>query len=247
MDAFQLEQLGLRAEEGSGGLKATLELAEGFVLENPVTRQPLPPVTFQLTSDRLIPIAPPAVVGLPSILLGAVRNRAEISQLLSSAYDEHLFHLERRSAQLETMGLQPKLDPQTLATVGPHDFNGGYKSPTFTAHPKVDGRTGEMIAYGYEAEGLASNAIWLYTIAPDGTVTSERKLAAPYLSMVHDIAISQNFILIPVYGMVSSMERLRAGKVHWGWDDSVPSYIGVVPRRGNGEVVWIAGPEMALD
>lgn len=114
MDAFQLEQLGLRAEEGPGGPQATLELAEGFVLENPVTRQPLPPVTFQLLSNRLIPIAPPAVVGLPPILLGAVRNRTEISQLLSSAYDEHLFHLERRSAQLETMGLQPKLDPETL-------------------------------------------------------------------------------------------------------------------------------------
>lgn len=138
------------------------------------------------------------------------------------------------------------VDPDTLHTLGTNDFGGGYRAPTFTAHPKVDGQTGEMVTYGYEAEGLASNAIWIYTIAADGTVTSERKIAAPYLSMVHDIAISQNYILIPVYGMVSSMERLREGKVHWGWDDTVPSYIGVMPRHGNGEVVWIAGPEMAM-
>jgi len=148
---------------------------------------------------------------------------------------------------LKEDALPYEVDPATLATVGPYDFAGGYKSPTFTAHPKIDGRTGEMITYGYEAEGLASNAIWIYTVAPDGTVTSERKLAAPYLSMVHDIAISQNYILIPVYGMVSSMERLREGKVHWGWDSTLPSYIGVLPREGSArDVVWIEGPEMAM-
>ena len=148
---------------------------------------------------------------------------------------------------LKEDSLPYEVDPITLQTVGPYDFGGGYKSPTFTAHPKIDGQTGEMITYGYEAEGLATNAIWVYTISPTGTVTSERKLAAPYLSMVHDIAISQNYILIPVYGMISSMDRLREGKVHWGWDDTVPSYIGVLPRNGSAsEVVWIQGPEMAM-
>ncbi len=140
-----------------------------------------------------------------------------------------------------------EIDPVTLETRGFHDFAGGYKAPTFSAHPKVDGRTGEMITYGYEAEGLASNAIWLYTIDPDGTVTSERRLAAPYLSMVHDIAISHNYILIPVYGMVSSLERLREGKIHWGWDTTVPSHIGVLPRNGSaGDVRWFTGPPMAM-
>ncbi|MCL6251562.1 carotenoid oxygenase family protein [Altererythrobacter sp. KTW20L] len=148
---------------------------------------------------------------------------------------------------LKEDALPYEVDPATLQTGGSYDFGGGYKAPTFTAHPKIDGRTGEMIAFGYEAEGLASNAIWIYTIDPGGMVTSERKLAAPYMSMVHDIAISQNYILIPVYGMVSSMERLHQGKVHWGWDDRIPSYIGIVPRNGDAsEVVWIAGPEMAM-
>ena len=148
---------------------------------------------------------------------------------------------------LKEDALPYELDPVTLATKGPHDFGGGFKSPTFTAHPKVDGRTGEMITYGYEAEGLASNAIWLYTIDKSGAVTSERKIAAPYLSMVHDIAISQNYIIIPVYGMVSNMERLKAGKIHWGWDPSVPSYLGVLPREGDAkDVRWFRGPEMAM-
>lgn len=140
-----------------------------------------------------------------------------------------------------------EMDPDTLETKGFFDFGGAYKAPTFTAHPKVDGKTGEMVTYGYEAEGLASNAIWLYTIDPDGTVTSERRITAPYLSMVHDIAISQNYIMIPVYGMVSSMERLREGKVHWGWDTKVPSHIGVLPRHGDAsEIRWFDGPQLAM-
>jgi len=140
-----------------------------------------------------------------------------------------------------------EMAPDTLETKGFFDFGGAYKAPTFTAHPKVDGKTGEMVTYGYEAEGLASNAIWIYTIDANGTVTSERKIAAPYLSMVHDIAISQNYIMIPVYGMVSSMERLREGKVHWGWDTKVPSHIGVLPRHGDAsQIRWFDGPEMAM-
>jgi len=152
-----------------------------------------------------------------------------------------------RLLSLKEDALPYELDPVTLETRGPFDFGGGYKSPTFTAHPKVDAETGEMITYGYEAEGLASNAIWIYTIDRNGQVTSERKIGAPYLSMVHDIAISQNYIIIPIYGMVSSMERLRQGKIHWGWDSSVPSYLGVLPRTGDArDVRWFKGPEMAM-
>lgn len=147
---------------------------------------------------------------------------------------------------LKEDALPYEIDLETLDTKGPFDFAGGYKAPTFTAHPKVDGRTGELVTYGYEAEGLATNAIWIYTIDPSGTVTSERKISAPYLSMVHDISLSQDHILIPVYGMTGSMERLKAGKIHWGWDKTLPSYIGVVPRKGNGAVRWFKGPEMAM-
>lgn len=140
-----------------------------------------------------------------------------------------------------------EIDPVTLDTRGPYDFGGKYLAPTFTAHPKVDGRTGEMITYGYEAEGLATNAIWIYTVDKTGRVTSERKIRAPYLSMVHDIAISENHIIFPVYGMTGSLERLKAGKIHWGWDSALPSYIGVLPRTGEAkDVRWFTGPEMAM-
>jgi hypothetical protein len=114
MDPSRLEQLGLRVEQGPSGPLATLELGEDALLENPVTRQPIPHVTFQLSGERLVPSAPPAVVGLPAALLSSVATRADLSGFIANAFEEYLFHIERRSAQLQTMGLHPNLDPQTL-------------------------------------------------------------------------------------------------------------------------------------
>jgi carotenoid cleavage dioxygenase len=38
--------------------------------------------------------------------------------------------------------------------LGVYDFEGQLTSRTFTAHPKFDFATGEMMAYGIEAKGL---------------------------------------------------------------------------------------------
>ena len=46
------------------------------------------------------------------------------------------------------------MDANTLETFGYHDFDGQITSPTFTAHPKVDPRTGDMCCFGYAAKGL---------------------------------------------------------------------------------------------
>ena len=151
-----------------------------------------------------------------------------------------LYALKEDSRALE-------IDPDTLETRSYDTFGGKYDSPTFTAHPKTDHATGEMITYGYEATGLASNALWIYWIDKAGHVTKTVKVQVPYVSMIHDIAITRDHILFPVYGMVTSMERLKAGKVHWGWDSKVPTYIGIIPRDGEAkDMRWFKGPERGI-
>jgi hypothetical protein len=114
MTNARLEQLGLRVEQGAAGPQAVLDLAESSRLDNPISRQQISRVTFQIEKDRLTPVAPPALVGLPPIMLGAVASAEDVSRLLNSAFDEYLFHLERRSAQLNALGLNPSVDPETL-------------------------------------------------------------------------------------------------------------------------------------
>ena len=136
-----------------------------------------------------------------------------------------------------------ELDPLTLDTRGPMTFGGKYHSQTFSAHPKIDPVSGEMICYGYEATGLASNAIFLYTVDRAGKVTSEVRFKAPYVSMIHDIAITQKHIIIPIFGFETSLARLKAGKIHWAWNAKLPTYFGILPRGGSAaDVRWFKGP-----
>lgn len=113
MDTARLEGLGLQVREDAAGAEAVLDL-ESSPLVNPVTRAFIPEVTFQVMGDRLIPIAPPAVVGLAPILVGALSDVSDIEALLSDAFNEHIFHVQRRSAELQVLGLAARVDPQTL-------------------------------------------------------------------------------------------------------------------------------------
>jgi carotenoid cleavage dioxygenase len=144
---------------------------------------------------------------------------------------------------LKEDGLPYELNPNTLETLGAWDFGGDWNSQTFTAHPKIDPVTGDMVAFGYEATGLASDDLWIGTLDKTGRVKHEVRTKVPYVSVIHDMALTQKHILIPFGGYVTSPERLRAGKIHWGWDDTKPSYIGVLPRDGSArDMRWFKGP-----
>jgi carotenoid cleavage dioxygenase-like enzyme len=148
---------------------------------------------------------------------------------------------------LKEDGLPYQLDPITLDTIGPWDFHGKWKSETFTAHPKLDPLSGEMVAFGYEATGLASDDLWVYTLDKSGRVTREIRTKVPYVSIIHDIALTHKHVVIPFGGYVTSPERLRSGKIHWGWDQTKPSYIGVLPREGEAkDMRWFKGPERCM-
>jgi carotenoid cleavage dioxygenase len=140
-----------------------------------------------------------------------------------------------------------QIDPNTLETLGPEDFGGGWQSETFTAHPKVDPATGETIAFGYEAAGLCSKDVFLYIFDKSGAIKKEIRFEVPYTSMIHDIAITPTHVIFPASSMVTSMERLKEGKKHWGWDRTVPAYYGLVPRDGEAaDVRWFFGPERSV-
>ena len=140
-----------------------------------------------------------------------------------------------------------RIDPNTLETLGPEDFGGGWKSETFTAHPKVDPVTGETIAFGYEATGLCSKDVFLYIFDKAGTIRKETRFEVPYTTMIHDIAITPTHVVFPGSSMVTGMERLHEGKKHWGWDRTVPSWYGIVPREGEAsDIRWFFGPERSL-
>jgi len=163
-------------------------------------------------------------------------NRRTVSNTAPLAHGGKLFSLKED-------GPPYQIDPNTLETIGAWDFNGGWKSETFTAHPKLDPVSGEMVCFGYEATGLTSDDLFIYTVDKTGKVTKEVRVKVPYVSVIHDMAITEKYILIPFAGYVTSMELLKDGKIHWWWDKTKPSYIGVLPRDGEAkDMRWFKGP-----
>lgn len=135
------------------------------------------------------------------------------------------------------------MDPETLETIGNWDFGGRMTSQTFTAHPKFDPATGEMLAFGYAAKGLCTRDMVFYTIDAGGTITHEVWFEIPYYCMMHDFGITEDYVIFHIVPIVGSWDRLREGKPHFGFDTKLPIHLGVLPRRGTADDIrWFEAP-----
>ena len=169
-------------------------------------------------------------------LIGLYRNPFTDDPLLagtdrSLANTNVVMHAGRLLAMKED-GLPYELDPETLETRGRCDFAGQLKSQTFTAHPKIDPQSGEMIGFGYEAAGLASREMSLQVIDAGGALVREQSFEAPYVSFQHDFAVTEKHIVFALMPTTTSLERLRAGQSHWVFDPAIPVKVGIMPRDG---------------
>ena len=137
------------------------------------------------------------------------------------------------------------MDPVTLETLDDCvTFDGKLTSQTFTAHPKIDPVTGEMLAFGYEAKGLGTDDVAVYSIDRNGNITWEAWIKVPYAGMLHDFAATQSHIAFLVIPMAYSEEQIRNQGPHFAWDRNLPSWFGVMRRGGDGsDLRWYKGPE----
>jgi carotenoid cleavage dioxygenase-like enzyme len=137
------------------------------------------------------------------------------------------------------------MDPHTLETVDDyHTFGGKLVSRTFTAHPKFDSETGEMLAYGYEAKGEATDDVAVFAVDRKGRLTWETWFKVPYVGMLHDFAVTDRHIAFLVIPMATNVQQMKEGGVHFAWDANLPTWLGVMRRGGEGkEIRWFKGPE----
>jgi carotenoid cleavage dioxygenase-like enzyme len=140
-----------------------------------------------------------------------------------------------------------RIDPETLETLGSWDFDGKLTGRTFTAHPKHDPATGELIAFSYNASGEASKIIDLHWISPDGEITRQESFEAPYSSMVHDFLISPNYIAFVICPMLCDWERVKRGEPYFVWDPNLPVKVAVIPRHeGVAALRWYSAPVLGM-
>ena len=136
-----------------------------------------------------------------------------------------------------------EINPHTLDTIGPFDFDGRLRSETMTAHVRVDPGSQELFFFGYEAGGLCTRDI-AYCIADrHGRLQSEQWFEAPYCAMTHDFAITERYAIFPIFPTVTDLEILRGGGPHWAHRQDLESWVGIMPRYGSvTEMRWFRGP-----
>lgn len=179
-------------------------------------------------------------------LFGGYRNpftdEAEAAGADRTTANTAMFWYDHGLYAIKEDGLPHRIDPQTLETLGKLRFD-GQRTPHFTAHPKFDPVSGALVFYGTEAGGLASAELAYCEADAHGRLTHEAWFQAPYASMVHDFALTQNHVVFPIMPTVADLPRMKAGGAHFAWDDTRETWLAVLPRRGTAkDVRYFRGP-----
>jgi len=134
------------------------------------------------------------------------------------------------------------MDPHDLSTLGEWTFGGALKA-NFTAHPKVDPKTGEMLAFAYMAKGPGSADMAYYRIDRAGALQRQDFFQAPYCAMVHDFMATDRHVLFPVFPLTGDLGRAMQGKPFFAWEPDRGSHIGIMARdAGIDTIRWFNAP-----
>lgn len=151
-----------------------------------------------------------------------------------------LFALREDSAPTE-------LDPLTLATIGPYDFEGAMTGLTMTAHPKVDPETGEWWGYGLFSHKRYEGEMTLHVVDRDGRLTRQEEFQAPYPGLAHDFAVTRDHVIFPVMPLTVDAARVRAGGDFYAYDHALNPVYGIMPRAGTvADLRWFEVPRAFL-
>jgi carotenoid cleavage dioxygenase-like enzyme len=137
------------------------------------------------------------------------------------------------------------MNPLTLETEGYTDWNGKCTSQTFTAHPKIDPLTGNMVAFSYASSGLLTRDCTYMEISPTGELLREIWFEVPYYCMMHDFGVTEDYACFHIVPSTSNWQRLEAGLPHFGFDTKLPVYFALLPRKGDAkDMKWFKSPNL---
>jgi carotenoid cleavage dioxygenase len=180
-------------------------------------------------------------------LFGAYRNPLTddpaAKGTIRGTANTNIFHHGGRLYALKEDSPALVMELETLETIGYTDFGGRMTGETFTAHPKIDPETGELVFFGYAAKGETTRDIAYYVADAHGRIVREEWLEAPYPAEIHDFAVTREHVLFAVLPTTTSLERLRAGGPHWLWDPTRQAEIAIFSRqKGVRSIRWFKGP-----
>jgi len=138
------------------------------------------------------------------------------------------FHAGRLITMWYRSGQPYHVDPWTLATLGPADFDGTLRTHV-SAHSKVDEQADEFVYFDYGKE-------WPYMsfgiAGADGRVRHTLPVELPGPSLPHDMAFTKTHVVLHDLSLGFDPEALAAGRHKLRFFADRPARFAVVPRDG---------------
>ena len=139
-------------------------------------------------------------------------------------------------AVVEAGSLPVELDYR-LESVRRTDFHGTLETG-FTGHAHYDPITGEQHALAYEP----FQPVRYISVDRDGRATTKARIDLPHIPLIHDMAFTQSFIVVPDFPVTFQPEHSHT-TFPWLWDDRRDSRIGLLPRSGDvSRIQWFEAP-----
>lgn len=121
-----------------------------------------------------------------------------------------------------------------LETVGVYTFNNKLAS-TFTAHPKIDPVTGEMIVFGFAP--IAPPYLEYSVISKEGELKRTVPIDIPAPVMMHDFAITEHYTIFLDMPLTFKPMRIMQGQLPIKFEAQSSSRIGILPRHGDNRTI----------
>jgi carotenoid cleavage dioxygenase len=172
-------------------------------------------------------------------LWGGLLDRPDVGRLLKgeelfkNAANTSLVWHDGRLLALWEGGPPHEVRLPELKTVGRFDYDEKLKHP-FTAHPKLDPETGEMIFFGYQPTlPYLSHSV----VSADGTLAHTTGIKLPRPVMMHDFAVTRNYSLFLDLPMTLSVARSMRNEPAMAFEPDLGARVGILPRHADGDQI----------
>ena len=159
--------------------------------------------------------------------------------LFKNAGNTALVWHDRRLLTLWEGGAPHEIHLPDLETVGLQTYGGRLRHP-FTAHPKVDAETGEMMFFGYSA---LAPVVQYSVVNAAGELVSTVPVKLRRAVTMHAFAITARHPIFMELPATFNMGRMSRGEPLLKYEPDLGSRFGILPRHGRtDDVRWFDAP-----
>jgi carotenoid cleavage dioxygenase-like enzyme len=170
-----------------------------------------------------------------AMLFGIMRNAFKGLPMVKNTANTALVCHDRRLLALWEGGEPYEIQVPELETVGAYTY-GGKLTHQFTAHPKIDPATGEMLFFGYS---MFKPSVQYGVVSAKGEIARITSIDIPRPVIMHDFAVTPRYTIFIDVPLTVSFRRLLRGQALLKFEPEHGARFGVLPRYGKGQdIKW---------